>query len=237
MNLTPARLFHRQAFSAQGMVRFCLSTAFSLTLGLLIYSLLDVSLGSIFAMVFLSGLLGMGFSQESIHPGQWIGVSFGISLGCCSPMILGLISIGYAFPEILGLVLMIWAVCAWMMSMTLGLSRLIGRGPGGGLSILVFLGWLTWPVWMSPYFHTPWGQWCVDHLLSYQPFFALSSLFPAMGDWSHAPIAYAYLTNLGQDVLYALPEGVGKALAWHGLLAGIWGWVALWPRPTVVCRR
>lgn len=224
------RLFFRYPLTLQGVVIFCLCLALSLALGLILYSLLDVSLGSIFALVFLSGLMGLGFSQESIHPFRWIGLSLAVSLGSCSPMILGLSSVGYPWLVIFKMILMIWVISAWMMSMTRGLSRLIGHGPGEGFSVVLFLAWLIWPVWMSPYFHTPWGQWCVDHLLDYQPLLALSGLFPDMGDWSHAPIAYSHLTTLGQDVLYALPEGVNPGLIFHAVLAGVWGLVCFLPR-------
>lgn len=234
MNPIPARLLYRPTFSPQDAVSFCLSIAVALALGLVIYNLLDVSLGSIFSILFVSGLLGIGFNEFAKTFRTWMFLSFSLSVGCCSPMILGMGFIGYTLGDILGFVLMTWTVCGGMMSMTLGLGRWIGHGPGSGLSLTLFLGWLTWPVWMSPYFHTPWGQWCVDHLLDYQPLFALSSLFPEMGDWSHAPIAYAYLTNLGQDVMYALPPGVGKGLVFHGVLAGMGGLIAFWTKPPVL---
>ncbi|GIW76005.1 MAG: hypothetical protein KatS3mg104_1068 [Phycisphaerae bacterium] len=227
MNPISDYLLHRLTFSPRVLLSLCLAITLAMTLGLVIYCLLDVSLGSIFSILFVSGLLGIGLNELAKNLGIGTVFSFSVSVGCCSPMILGLGSVGYTLRDILGFVLMTWVICCGMMSMTQGIGRLIGYGPGGGLLLTLFLGWMTWPVWMSPYFHTLWGQWCIDHLLGYQPLFAVASLFPEMGDWTHAPIAYARLTNLGQDVLYAYPSGPGKSVALHTGLAVVGMLIAL----------
>lgn len=111
-------------------------------------------------------------------------------------------------------------------SCTLALAGLIGAlravrlpSPLAGLLVMLSVGvWLTLPVWLSPYWSSGLA---LDRLLDSHPLFAANALFAELGDWSHAPLAYNRLTNLNQDIPFALPTSIAWCLSAHVTAAAI----------------
>ena len=93
----------------------------------------------------------------------------------------------------------------------------LGRAAGGGLLIA----WLTWPIWMAPHWTNPAVARLLDPLVAVHPLLAINGAGLDLGPWSHAPIAYRYLLNLGQDVPYAMPSSAWPAVAVHALTAAV----------------
>lgn len=80
---------------------------------------------------------------------------------------------------------------------------------------------LTWPVWGSHWMVRHDVQWLVDALVRVGPLFAINTAIDPTDPLTHRPMAYR-LTNLGQDIPYALPTYVWWCVATH-VLAGIPG--------------
>ncbi len=86
----------------------------------------------------------------------------------------------------------------------------------GALCLFVLLAWVAFPVWMSPYWtSSP----LLDRVLDCHPLLALNGVYVGLGDWTHAPLAYARLTNLNQDVPFSLPASIAWCVGSHLLIA------------------
>lgn len=83
-------------------------------------------------------------------------------------------------------------------------------------AMLLLLAWLTLPVWLSPYWSS--GP-LLDRLLDAHPLLAINSIYDELGDWTHSPLAYNRLTNLNQDVPFALPASIGWCVGIHAVLS------------------
>jgi hypothetical protein len=101
-----------------------------------------------------------------------------------------------------------------------GVVEILARSPRvadfaramGGIALIA---WLTWPVWMASLWADPAVARWLDPLVAIHPLLAINGAGLDLGPWSHAPIAYRYLLNLGQDVPYALPGSAWRAVATH----------------------
>lgn len=119
----------------------------------------------------------------------------------------------------------VWELCqcylvlaAYLIALT-GLVNLlasarIARPPAAGLTILLGLLWLTWPVWLSPWL----TQSLADWLVPANPVFAINSVLKHLGAWDRAPIAYRSLTVLNQDIPYRLPGSIVPACFLHAMI-------------------
>jgi hypothetical protein len=125
----------------------------------------------------------------------------------------------------------VWARCCGVLTaygITLaGLGALLVRmrlsAPlAAGVAVLVGLGWLSWPVWMAPYLAGERGERLVGFLVVGHPLFVingvLADVFPS--PWAQQRIAYV-LTNIGDDIPYALPTTVAWCVAGHGLAGAV----------------
>jgi hypothetical protein len=100
-----------------------------------------------------------------------------------------------------------------------GVARLfaalrVPRPPAAGLTILLGLLWLTWPVWLSPWLRQSMADW----LVPCNPIFAVNSVLKHLGTWDRAPLAYRVLTVLNQDVPYRLPRSIAPACVAHAII-------------------
>ena len=106
-------------------------------------------------------------------------------------------------------------VCAlWGLATLLRRLRLRTLA-ASALLTTVFLAWLAWPVWLSP--------WIAGHdrlvgwLTPTHPLLALDFLFRALGPpWSERYYMYNHLSVLNQDVAYELPRSVLPTILLHG---------------------
>ena len=84
--------------------------------------------------------------------------------------------------------------------------------------------WLAWPVWLSPALRELGNQSLVNALVQLNPLLAINGLLLQMGPWSQAPIAY-HLTDLGQNIAYALPAHGITCIAGHAVSGALLlGW-------------
>lgn len=84
-------------------------------------------------------------------------------------------------------------------------------------TVIFALGWLTWPVWMSPWL----TQRIVDWLVPAHPLLAVNGVLQHLGSWDRAPIAYRQLTILNQDIPYHLPRSIIPAVVVHAAIGAI----------------
>lgn len=88
-----------------------------------------------------------------------------------------------------------------------------------GLTTVIALAWVSWPIWLTAALKGPRGQGMVDWLTPAHPPLAANGVLRHLGIWGEQSIMYR-LTIIGQDIPYALPESVVAAVALHVLLAG-----------------
>jgi len=141
-------------------------------------------------------------------------VAMVIGVGWIVPVLQGIVTIGQAL--LCGVVLLSYLLALGQLT---SLLRAVRVAPALAAAIVVGLGlaWLTWPVWLSPALA---GETrLVGWLVWAHPLFAINAVLIDLGAWSEQRIAY-HLTNLGQDVAYALPETILPALLVHLGLAG-----------------
>ena len=220
---SPRRLL---GVSLETIVATFLGAFVALGLALVAYSVLDVSLGTVFASVFLASLVSLGMADVVTNVREWVVVSVVIAIASVVPVLLGI----FDHPELASagaqLLLLCALLAATMIALVRAVARVVGGAIGATVAVAILLAWLTWPVWMSPYFGTGVGTFFVDRLLSHQPLFAIGGAYRAMGDWTHAPIAYSHLTSLGQDVMFAPPANAWAAIGSHTVVAGVFGALA-----------
>jgi hypothetical protein len=107
-------------------------------------------------------------------------------------------------------VLVLLSFSAAMLGLTLAIGALAPSAASS--AVIVVLAWLSWPVWMSLDGVRSAGT--VAWLVWAHPIFAINAVLPQLGTWTHQPLMYQ-LTRLGQDVPYALPDGVVPCVAAH----------------------
>ena len=85
----------------------------------------------------------------------------------------------------------------------------------------VSVGWLTWtlsPVTAGSAGSDPWiAEWDV-RILAIHPLPMLNRLDTTAGDWTHQPIAYHWLTRLGQSVPFEWPSSGWLFVSVHGVV-------------------
>lgn len=209
----------RLAIPLHSAVLVLLSGFVALSAALVCYLLLQVSLGTIFASIFIVSLISIALSTSTPTFVQATLLAVTVSISSIAPILLALVDRLATTAATFQLLLLCIVISLLLLTGAQLLSRLLGRAIAPAIVLLLWLLWLTYPVWMSHAFATPIGVWTIDHLFAHHPLMAISGAFAPMEDWSHAPIAYKYLTNLGQDVLYARPASAWRAIASHGVLA------------------
>ena len=103
--------------------------------------------------------------------------------------------------------------------LTVALARAIGALFASGLTTVIVLAWLTWPVWLSAWIEQPGVVRMIGWLVPLHPLLALNGLLVNLGVWGESPLMYQ-LTSLGQDVPYSLPNSIAMCAAAHLLLGG-----------------
>lgn len=102
----------------------------------------------------------------------------------------------------------------------MGLPRTLARALVG----LVMAGAITSPVWLGTLLHRMSSPWLVETLCNVHVLLVMNAKLPALDYWTQQPLAYKYLTNLGQDVAYAPAKTILWTLLVHGA-AGLLGLV------------
>jgi hypothetical protein len=110
-----------------------------------------------------------------------------------------------AYLLLLSFALALWGIAAM-------LARWIDAVVASAITVALGLLWLTCPIWLT---HTS-----ATRYISLHPLFALNAILKNLGIWTEHGLAYRVLTNLGQDVPYALPNP-WVVMATHAILGGI----------------
>lgn len=119
-------------------------------------------------------------------------------------------------PQWLGcyLILAVYVFSLWGLAR--GLSSLTCAPVAAAMAtIIIGLLWLTWPIWLSPWMN----QTLVNGLVPAHPLLVVNGLLGHLGIWTEHAIAYR-LTNLDQDVYYALPRNLIPCASVHLLIGG-----------------
>jgi hypothetical protein len=88
--------------------------------------------------------------------------------------------------------------------------------------------WLTWPIWLSPTLRKHATPGVVHWLVQLSPATAINGVLLHLGPWTQEPTAY-HLTDLGQNVAYALPVTAITCIAAH-LVVGVALIVVAWKK-------
>ncbi|MGN6628097.1 MAG: hypothetical protein ACTHLN_15875 [Tepidisphaeraceae bacterium] len=187
---------------------------YSLALVLAGRVLLGPTLGSIF-FAYLVGCWGsvMGLGRRT--------VTLRSAVAGCFAAMMGVADLGSLHAATLVLILLLISAAflgsSQRLLMRCGLPEVVARA-------MVIIGgfiYVGWPMYLA-------GAWTdgrvssiLDRLTSYHPLLVMNGLYPELGDWTHRPIAYRYLFNLGQDVPFALPASAWP-LIWL-LMTGVVG--------------
>lgn len=185
-------------YSVRRVVETLPQAVYSLALVLAGRVLLGPTLGSIF-FAYLVGCWGsiMGLGSRSVAHRSAIA-------GCFAAMV-GVADLGSLHAATLLLILLLisaaFLVSSRRLLMRCGLPEVVARA----LVVIGGLIYLGWPMYLARAWTNGRVSGLLDGLTSYHPLLVMNGLYPELGDWTHRPIAYRYLVNLGQDVPFALP--------------------------------
>jgi len=168
---------------------------------------LGLFLGSILLLTLYTPPLVLAEKYQS----RWIAAAC-VVMGVAIVLAFAIISIDVTIFELLRCVIVLGA---YAFALT-GFASLLtaARFPASiaaGITIFLFLAWLTWPVWLSPWM----TQRMADWLTPANPLLAINGVVKHLGPWDRAPIAYRSLTVLNQDVPYHLPTSIIPAILLH----------------------
>jgi hypothetical protein len=110
---------------------------------------------------------------------------------------------------------------AWCVALT-GLASFLERFRihpvfASAITITLALLWMTWPVWLSATMRN-WSRPMLVHwLVQLNPPLAINGILVHLGPWTQMPMAY-HLTDLGQNIAYALPTHGLACIVGHLLL-------------------
>jgi hypothetical protein len=145
------------------------------------------------------------------HHGRWIAMAC-VVIGTATVLAFSTASIDVTASEWLRCVMVLGTYAFALTGFTTLLAAARFPGPiAAGITIFLFLAWLTWPVWLSLWM----TQRMADWLTPANPLLAINGVVKHLGAWDRAPIAYRSLTVLNQDVPYHLPTSIIPAVLLH----------------------
>ncbi len=171
---------------------------------------LGLAIGGFFAAAILTPPLLSGWNETRDQAAILIGCNIGIG-----GVWLFMIGRAGATPgEWVELLAMLASFLILLGGVTLGLQSLrFSPVLGAMVTVILAIGWLTWPVWLSP---GVFGNW-LQRLVDVQPVLAANGVLSYTSPWTEQAIAYR-LTALDQDVPIQLP---GNSLLFIIFHAGI----------------
>lgn len=143
--------------------------------------------------------------------GRWIAVA-SVVIGSTGILALSTVSIDVTPSEWLRCCCVV-AAYAWALAgIASALNAARFNAPiAAGITVLLALLWLAWPVWLSPWL----TQTLADWLTPANPLLAINGIVKHLGTWDRAPLAYRSLTVLNQDVPYHLPTNIFPSVLLH----------------------
>ena len=116
-------------------------------------------------------------------------------------------------------VLAVYAGALAGLAMGLRLTRLPTLACSAAVTLLG-LAWLTWPIWLSRTWDGAASARTIAPFVTVHPGFVMNGqLFRQFGSWTEQSIAYR-LTDLYQNVPYALPKRIWPCVLLHGAIGG-----------------
>lgn len=112
----------------------------------------------------------------------------------------------------------------------------VARSVAAAMMLVLGVLWLSWPVWMGPLLasdHLTAGQsqQVVSILVPAHPLLSINGVLIHRGVWNEQSGVAYQLTNLAQDIPYAMPRGASACMGLHGLIAaGFWLLAMLLPK-------
>ncbi len=105
-----------------------------------------------------------------------------------------------------------------MMGLAAALSRLLRHDVlASAAAVVLALGWLAWPIWLSAWVGRPGVERLIGWLVPVHPLLAINGLLSHLGVWGEQRLMYG-LTRLGQDVPYQFPSTIAPAALAHAML-------------------
>jgi hypothetical protein len=199
------RLFPRAAGGAA--LAFVVSIGATLWCGWAVGGGLGLFLGGILLLTLY--LPALSFSAQS--PVRWtapVAASAGVGL----VWLLATTTADVTWGEWLRCVLVLgaYAWCLTGISVLLNTVR-IPAALAAGITLIIGLLWLTWPVWLSAWL----TQALANCLVPANPLLAINGILRHLGTWDHGSLAYSSLTVLNQDIAYHLPRSIWPAVLLH----------------------
>ncbi|MBC7784393.1 MAG: hypothetical protein H7144_11195 [Burkholderiales bacterium] len=194
-----------------------LLSAVAMAAMLVVYSLVFFSFGLVLASVVVSFLCAIPAAGLVEQRRDCFLMATVIGVATAAPVLLA------ATEQFLSAIQVLF-LCIATVVLTIGCCRtlniLMDRSFAASIVLIAGVLWITLPVWASPWLDRPAMSFVVDWVLPIQPVIALNGAYPSLGAWSHQAVSYKWLTNLGTDVPYKLPENAWPAILAHVAAAG-----------------
>ena len=174
--------------------------------------LCGAELGGVFAVIYVAMLLSPVFAatrEFNLLPP--LGVFIGVAVGSLILLAREIVDAGQYGQLIVLLASVTFALAAITQLMT---AVRIEPTLASGVTILLAIAWLSWPIWLS----SSMTDSIATTLSPLHPFLAINGAVPQYGYWHQARLMYS-LTNLGQDVNFTFPTSVSAASIFHGAIA------------------
>ena len=195
------------------------SGAWALVIGLSCYSIAGKSLDLLLGCVLLATLITPSLSAFAGQSPGGLGVVLSITIVIAAVWFILVKAEVISIQQWLmcGVVLLSWLLvlaCVTEALTSIGINSVIAPA----LVLLLSLGWLTWPVWLSPSLAGNQLRWSI----LFQPLFAINHIVDNLGIWTEQQEAYK-LTTLGQDVQYQMPSSAFPVIVLQFGIAGTAG--------------
>ena len=184
------------------------------------YTTLGVNLGFFFASVFVAALVTPPLTSGEQTPATRAAAGIGIVLGIGLLLLYAALHESITLVDALSCAAVVGACVLCLTGVTLTLVRLARLPPpvAAWIAIWLFLAWLSWPVWLSPWIAG--RETLVSWLSAAHPLLSVNAQLKHMGLWDEQRYAYK-MTALVRDVSYAPPTGVTWAVVVHSLVGSV----------------
>jgi hypothetical protein len=150
-----------------------------------------------------------------------IAVSIAIASGIASGWLFASFNGTISFLQWMQCSLVLFAFGALLLGMAVVLVRCrIHSLFASAITVLLATLWLSWPIWLSPTLRDHSSPAIIHWLVQLNPAMAVNGVLLHLGPWTQEPMAY-HLTDLGQNVAYALPVHGLECIIAHLLLGSV----------------
>lgn len=189
-------------------------TALSTGFALVAYCVCGASLGLLLCGLFAAGIITALCDKPSLSASFRALQCAAITHGVAIVLLIGVLASNLTFLQ--------WLQSYFVLiSATAALFALLLAGISSRLIAVLWIVWFASPVLLAHAMLAQQGQRVADILTRFHPLFAFNRVLLDQGLWTGGDIAYRFLTPLGQDVPYSLPETVWPCVVGHtAIMAG-----------------